>query len=338
MSKEIIDRYLKGQCTATEAAAIEKQLAENPQDWSHLLPKEDWDNQDTTKSYTKEQELLKKITQELPFPQKRSIRLAPIVKVAALLLAALTGYWYLQQAPLSSPHTALNQHTDTLINEVETNLYYINSGNENMRLVASDGSIITLYPHSEIKYAEDFDSQSERSLQLKGKAKFEVAKDPSKPFRVYSKGMSTTALGTVFIVDELRNDETRVRLLEGSIEVATAVKNAERNLVKRINQPEELTVAYVQAKIVNSKSLNSNVKDRASFFQEKDNSLQFKNLAVEEIIAILEQNYGISILHNSPSLRDKYFSGSFKSTETVYENIIQEINYLHALNLSLKKP
>lgn len=337
MSKEIIDRYLKGQCTATEAAAIEKRLAENPQDWDHLFPKEDWESIDNNKPYTQEDELFEKVTQQLPYSKKRNRTVQQLLKVAALLLATMTGYWYFQQTPTSPASIALNQHTDTLINHSEANLYYINSGHENMYLLASDGSIITLYPHSEIKYAEDFNNKSERLLHLKGTAKFEVAKDPSKPFRVISKGISTTALGTIFIVDELSHAETRVQLLEGSIEVATEVKNNQRHFVKRINQPEELTIDYQQAMIVNSKTLNNTTYDREGFFRLKDNSLQFKNLGITDIIAILEQNYGITIAHNSAALADKYFSGSFKNTENVYENIIQEINYLHALNLNATK-
>lgn len=335
ISKATIDRYLKGQCTNAEAEAIEKALAENPQDWNHLLPMEDWENQPHNTSYLKEDKILEKINEQLPFYQKRKTVFFKLFKVAALLLAALTGFWFLQQKNTGNIQTALKHNTDTLINSNGANLYFINSGKENMRLVASDGSIITLYPHSEIKYPEDFSQNSERLLHLKGKAMFEVAKDKSKPFRVNSNGMRTTALGTIFMLDELAKAETRVQLIEGIIEVVTKSQNAQRNIVRKIDQQEEITLDHELAKIITRKVLNNQGQKRESLFLQTNNALQFKNLLVKDIVNILEQNYGISIDLHKHNLSDKYFSGSFKDSESVYNNIIQEINYLHGLNLSV---
>src|SRR5690606_33768852 len=88
-----------------------------------------------------------------------------------------------------------------------------------MQITAADGSVIALYPKSEIKFSEHFDPLVTRDFFLKGKAKFSVAKNKDKPFNVHSAGVITTALGTVFIVEESTSSITHVKLLEGSVEV-----------------------------------------------------------------------------------------------------------------------
>lgn len=82
----------------------------------------------------------------------------------------------------------------------------------------ADGTLVALLDGAaiETRFTDD-----ERAVVLTdGRARFTVAHDASRPFRVIAGASVTTALGTVFEVD-LRGTAPHIRLLKGSVEVAT---------------------------------------------------------------------------------------------------------------------
>lgn len=80
-----------------------------------------------------------------------------------------------------------------------------------------DGTLVALLDGAAI---ETRFTNSERVVTMVGgRARFTVAHDPSRPFRVIAGPSVTTALGTVFEVD-LRSAAPRIRLIRGSVEVA----------------------------------------------------------------------------------------------------------------------
>ncbi|UIR54748.1 FecR family protein [Sphingobacterium sp. SRCM116780] len=339
ITKAHIDRYLKGECTPVEAAAIEQYLDEHPQALDELFPEKEWQSTPDDVPYIHQEHVYQNIQKHIEPRKNYRLYMRKVVSIAALFLFVFGIYWFIadKSTPPQLPSRTVTKSTSHPQETEVANLYYINSGNENMMLTASDGTVITLYPQSEIKYAEDFSKQHERILQLKGKAKFEVAKDKTKPFRVYAQGVVTTALGTVFIVDEIKKSEIRIQLLEGSIEVTSNNPKAGKPLIRKIKPDEEITFDHTAGKIVNEKKINAAGLDRAGYFLQQPQVLQFKNLALQDVIAILQQNYNIDIQYEAANLKDKFFSGSFTNTAEAYQQIIQEINYLHATHITYSK-
>ncbi len=89
----------------------------------------------------------------------------------------------------------------------------------------SDGSIVRLNTGSSIRLAADYGKNS-RDLYLEGEAYFEVAKDASKPFRVYASHSVTTALGTAFTVRAIKGETAvKIILLEGKVRVENTQKS-----------------------------------------------------------------------------------------------------------------
>ena len=86
-------------------------------------------------------------------------------------------------------------------------------------LVLADGSKIWLNSVSSIRFPTAF-TANDRVVEITGEVYFEVAKNPSKPFRVIVKGMSVEVLGTHFNINSY-DDEPLVKatLLEGSVKV-----------------------------------------------------------------------------------------------------------------------
>lgn len=341
ITTELIDRYLKNQCSAEEAAYLEDYIAHLGESLDQILSREEWDLADENLAYPNQQQIKDKV---LAFAkQQKALRykrkLLRIISTAAAAILFILGFYVIQN-PFSSKSTSQPTQVVAVTDQEEEvgNLYYINSGNDNMLLTASDGSIITLYPRSEIKYPEDFSELKERNLYLKGKAKFEVAKDKSKPFRVHSTGVVTTALGTIFTVDELKYDQTQIKLLEGKIEVKAEDHQSGKKLVRTFMPHEEITLDHRDLKVLEEIKTHTMGAERGGHFLQNTQSIQFKNMALADVLAILVQNYGVNLQYDRALISNKFYSGTFPNKTRVYEDIIKEINYLHHADINYTNP
>jgi transmembrane sensor len=85
------------------------------------------------------------------------------------------------------------------------------------QLVLPDGSQVWLNAASSITYPTAF-SGNDRKVTVTGEAYFEVAKDPTKPFRVSTSNSEVEVLGTHFNINSYGDDGAiKTTLLEGSI-------------------------------------------------------------------------------------------------------------------------
>lgn len=91
-------------------------------------------------------------------------------------------------------------------------------------VVLEDGTQVALMDGARVE--AKFAPGERRVLLVGGRARFTVAHDSARPFRVEAAGSETTALGTIFEVD-LTGRRPVVHLVEGSVEVrATATPDA----------------------------------------------------------------------------------------------------------------
>jgi transmembrane sensor len=122
-------------------------------------------------------------------------RWRPIAAIAACLLALIVGSLHLLQLRPAVYATAIGEHRVVKL---------------------ADGSRLSLDADTRIEVAY---SDERRSLRLlAGRAKFDVAKDPRRPFTVTAGDRVVVATGTAFSVEMVAR-EMRVILYEGSISV-----------------------------------------------------------------------------------------------------------------------
>lgn len=205
-----------------------------------------------------------------------------------------------------------------------------NSGPANKTYLLPDHSEVVLYPSSRIKYdRSQFTEVSsiKRDIYLTGSAHFKVAKDPHKPFTVYSGDLSTTALGTEF--DVLRNaGNTIVKLFHGKVVV--------RPLRQRMGWEKEVYLLPGEMVALNDalprkiKTLpviatRNNARVMVSKKAHDDHKIvllpmQCDNMPLCDVLGTLEHFYRVSIICDTALLKDKYFSGEIvqeKSPETI---------------------
>lgn len=120
-------------------------------------------------------------------------------------------------------------------------------------IVLEDGTRIALMDGAKL---EPNFSRSERRVTLAGgRARFTVAHDAARPFRVEAAGSETTALGTIFEVD-LTGREPVIHLVEGSVEIRG---NASSGAPLRLRPGQRATVANDGPKLVGTPATGDTV-------------------------------------------------------------------------------
>ncbi len=105
-----------------------------------------------------------------------------------------------------------------------TDMAWISKENRNLQSIVldlPDGSHVRLFAQSQIRYVKDF-ADNARDIELVGKAYFDVASDPKRPFSVLANGTKTTALGTSFTINtKLKHQTVTVALHTGKVLVSS---------------------------------------------------------------------------------------------------------------------
>ncbi|HEY0771844.1 MAG TPA: FecR family protein [Sphingobacteriaceae bacterium] len=301
--KKLLDRYFHGECTPEEVAFIEKW-------YENIASGKSISSSDLEESGSRIWAAVK--------PSRKLFWHSPFLKVAAAvtLVAVVTAALTLNvlksetQAPLAQ--VTVKQYNRQLI-EAE------NTTEQVQNVSLSDGSIVSLEPNSSIRYPRTFAS-NERIVELTGAAFFNVKRDPSKPFLVYSGEIVTKVLGTSFRItafDEAEEIVVAVRTgkvsvypkpaPETSSEIKDVILTPNQQLVYKRN------AEVLVKEVVPSPAIVS--VDSSSYFK-----MQFDGMPVTEIFDVLQKNYGIEIRYDQEILAACVLTTTMKE-EGFYERI-----------------
>jgi|GEM_PF-2391314 len=165
--------------------------------------------------------------------------------------------------------------------------------NEPGEYILADNSTVTLRNGGTLKVLPFDDSQ--RRVELKGEAYFEIAKDIDKPFVVVSQHAKISVLGTSFLVKE-NKEETFIDLIEGKISVLDSrtldTKTLTAGMKVRLDN---------QGKIVPITTFNNLASWKSGIIEYEDDKL---SNVLKEIALI----YNSSIELEDQSLEDCVFS------------------------------
>lgn len=208
----------------------------------------------------------------------------------------------------------------------------IEAGNEQKTIILRDSSVVLLYAGSSLQYEKDYNVNG-RKLYLKGKGRFTVKKQEQQPFTVYSKFVSTTALGTVFEVQESA-DSTVVALFEGRVKVQDYASPSAGTVYLRAGQQATgsrdagIAVAAISREPV---AVQKNNPKRS--VQDKNAALlSFRQASLVNVFEQLAEKYKVDIRFDKQEVSGILFTGSFGADETV-EDILQVITSINKLEI-----
>ena len=185
-------------------------------------------------------------------------------------------------------------------------------------LLLDDGSRVTLAPGSVLKYPT-YLAGARREVYLTGEAFFKVAKNPARPFLVYTDKLVTTVLGTSFVVKGYAGQPGSVAVCEGRVAVQPR-QGAELGATP--NHPAAAGVLLLPNQQV---TYSASTQHLAKALVDKPviltpQPLAFKNRPVAEVLAALEKAYGVNIVYDPAKLSDCTVTITFED-DSLFEQL-----------------
>jgi ferric-dicitrate binding protein FerR (iron transport regulator) len=274
----------------------------------------------------------------------RKLVITTAIAASVLLIIAVGYNWFGNKTPGRAPVVAKTEADNKPAVAVR---HEENTTDNAKQLVLADSSVIILEPLSEVTWNEPF-INNRRDIVLKGKARFQVAKDKTRPFTVISGQLATTALGTQFTVTAFAQDDLiKVQLFEGRV----VVKPADSIQPKLKNDyyllpGEELLYSNKQNTAQVRRFVNDNAGAKRGTNEDHKTSDQpllpvgdkgswymFNNQPLAQVFKQLEEMYGVKIVYSEKDIEKIYFIGKFSKTDSV-GNILKQIATLNNLTVA----
>ncbi|WP_257668945.1 FecR family protein [Parapedobacter tibetensis] len=311
VTKKLIRKYLNGDCTADEQRLVES--------WylyvASTAPKHKGNQDSKDEAKAEIWQLLLEKTARKDRKGRYLLRIAASIAIALSIASyvylvtqsdrtgqTLTAHAILpgskkamlilddgSQLPLDS--TARNQQ-HPLGEEGQYHIATPKGGEYDVML--ADGTRVWLNAESSLSLTPTF-NKNDRHVDLMGEAYFEVAKDPEKPFIVTVNELEIEVLGTHFNVTSYPEDqEAKTTLIEGSIKISKGGN-------EKVLSPGQQAIVQDISKDI---QINNTV-DPGKVTAWKDGFFEFKNDAIDEILAPIARWYQVEIVYVSgkPSKR-----------------------------------
>ncbi|MEQ8735549.1 MAG: FecR domain-containing protein [Rhodospirillaceae bacterium] len=306
-----------GKLTGSDLAALQEWMARSPAHKKEIRIIAELNNQ--LSSLTELAEPIRSASAAASALRKRSW-VPAFAKPGFVMLGALVSAVAL---------VALFISTDLFIEPVEI---YRTSVGQYQTIELSDGTAVKLNTDSQIEV--DYSSKNRRIRLIHGEAFFDVAKNPLRPFVVYSDQAKAEALGTSFVV-RLRDSLTEIAVIEGVVafskltEISSVTEDA--NQVDIDGSVEVTTVAARQViinagQVITSRDITNGLSSDVAFevptltsreIQRKiswtEGLFDFSETRLEEVVREISRHNNVTIEIADPSLKDVEFGGMFRT-------------------------
>ncbi|MCF2497833.1 FecR family protein [Dyadobacter chenhuakuii] len=245
----------------------------------------------------------------------------PLWRVAAIFVfVSAVGLWFYKthNRPDSPVLVSLKSSA------VDSVIVQKNATETEMTVFLSDNSVATLSPGSTICYPATF-AHGERKVVLTGEAFFDVAKNPDRPFLVYTNETVTKVLGTSFRVKALDQENT-VMVLVRTGRVSVYAKTEYETLQKKPDKKVSMIVLDPNQQAVfnrkDNKLLKGMVINRQLLSEHSvQKELIFDDMPVSQVFEALQDMYGIVIDYDHDMLANCSISAQFND-----ENLKQRLS------------
>lgn len=175
----------------------------------------------------------------------------------------------------------------------------INQEDQAMLVRIPDGSSVWLNKGSKLSYQKGMAGLSERTLELKGEAFFEVMPDKHKPFLVLTSGTVTKVLGTSFNINS-QAAHVVVSVVTGKVSF------------RAIAGEEVLLLPNDIGTYDGNKLTRANRSDK-NFLFWKDHELSFDNESFGNVINTIAKNYKVEFDIQNKALLNRKVTSTFKA-------------------------
>ncbi|WP_214228462.1 FecR family protein [Pedobacter sp. B4-66] len=328
-TKDLLIKYLKGECNPTEQALIESWYLQ-------------FNEHEIALSVKRIEDIKHEISKELPDPKIRKINwlykisaaVAAVMILVGIATLFLTKGDKLPQGYANDINPGTNRATLTLTdgttivlsnaktgvvvtaNELTYNdgsqIKNLNANNKDLQTAATpcggqyqitlpDGTKVWLNAASTLKFPQTFSGLVNRKVELSGEAYFEVTKDNGHPFVVESNKQTVKVLGTQFNINSY-SDEPNIKttLIEGSV-------NVNNNTTLKPDQQSINSGGTIIVKEV----------DTDSAIAWKNGEFAFSNEPLKSIMKKIARWYDVEVIYQNDEIGKKSFGGSISRFKKV---------------------
>lgn len=306
--KEILRKYIKGECTAAEFKEAIKTLAgfsgqgdlNDFMHWHWVHFKKEGPIGDKNRFSLVLDKIHHRINVEGPKPSAVRRLYAGFARVAAILILPLMVVLGLFLPDYMEKET-IAMTTMSTPSGIQSSMDL------------PDGTKVWLNSESEIRFPASFIGDDKRKVELTGEGYFEVAPNSEKPFIVSAGDMAVKVTGTSFSVSAYANDpQLSVALVEGSV-ILMDPKNKEEKAVADL-EPGEVAL-YEKG----SKNLKiSEEQNLDPYVTWKEGRLVFVNEPFSAVLRKMERKYSVVYRLEAPQLLDYRITATFLN-ETLEE-------------------
>ncbi|HTM81629.1 FecR family protein [Asticcacaulis sp.] len=201
---------------------------------------------------------------------------------------------------------------------------YATGVGEQRTVTLADNSRVFLDANSHLRIA--MSDEARRIDLLSGRAHFEVAKDPTRPFSVHADDKIVTAVGTAFTV-EYRQQKVAVTLIEGRILVKEQSAGRSAKVLTADIKPSQQLVMVAGA---DTPELVDKV-DIQRTMGWRDGTLNFDDERLDEVAGRMNDYSKTRIVVDGAAAKGLRISGTFRAGETgAFVEAIESYYPVHA--------
>ena len=335
MTKErlqyLLNRYLTNTATEEELQEYANWYRQQGEQGDKLFEKMENEEAAAYKSA-----LFRSITNNIQFveyeeKQQLAKRRSLFIKIAAALVV-ITGTLVLYYGLSTKQATTVAGNEAIVPVSKETIIAVKNHTSTHTAIHLQDGSEVQLASGSELRYEESF-SATHRHVYLSGKGFFKVAKDPRRPFTVYSNNIATTALGTSFTITAWpHKNNISVALHTGKVVMQHITTGNTAAMSDVYLAPgEQVTCNIATGKATMQQPLPAN--NHAPLLGSHTGlAIAFTDEPIVNVLNAIEKGYAVRLQYNKEALADMIFTGRIREKDSLSQ-VLNRISILYNLNI-----
>lgn len=341
MNQQQIARIWNNQMSREEKKAFLENLLQHEATWKALLEAE-YKKELTEDAQHLSEDRVAIILQRMhetigQSPKNKTITLQPLFKwmVAAAVLVIMGTLFY-QYKMRRLTHAIAQTDKPKAMLTLQTN--YTTA---NRQLQLEDGSIITLAPGAAVRYYAPF-VNNKRDISLEGQAWFTVAKYNVRPFTVYAGNITTTALGTIFMIDTRVTNKMEVRLYEGKVVIRPAdtsitmqdVYLKPGELFNLDQQKKQYAVHLIDENAVAAQQSKNKPAEKAVAIQIKP--LEFTQQPLQDVLTEIGKRYKVQFVYDTIAIADIQVTGKFLPSDAL-QTVLSMLGTVNDLSFTVRQ-
>lgn len=274
------------------------------------------------------------IQQEEERQERKILRKARVFRLlrytAAAAIVAFFSFqaifWYTKDVPsATAPIVGVTQDVPRQIDTVWT--FIENKEKQQVKIHLPDGSGVTLYANSSIRFVKDF-TEKARHIQLSGKAYFKVASDAQRPFSVFAAGTKTTALGTSFTINtNAKALAFTVALHTGKILISSVSNSFKQVFLNESGQQLSLNKQGEASLYKPSTAIRS----ETAIDMPHTDLLNLENVPMPDVLHALEMAFPAKIHIGDKSIAQIHYTGEINTQKDQLKDILATICLINEL-------